>query len=214
MFSVKKEEISGIINIKQVPLLILFISSVFFSVLSSRNAQASFYAFLHLVLYVCFFLYVLQNFEHKKDFSKVVKIFSLSVFLLSLLAFAQWYKQGSLFNNYLFLGEQPYSFSTYNVNRENFFGFTKIPAYGLFRHPNIFGGFLSVVLLWLLLFIPENKFVTLTFIFGLTALFLTLSISSLAVFLLGFCFLPPRASLLLQHFVVCLLPLSTLVIYL
>lgn len=210
--TLRKRDLLEIVKLRFIPLLVLFIFSVFFSVLASPNLHASLYAFSRLLLYVCFFFYVMQNFDVKKDFSRLVGVFSVSVFLLSLLAFGQWYKQGAVFNNYLFFGEQPYNFSTYGINRESLFGFTRIPAYGLFSHPNVFGGFLAIVLLWVLMRVPESKFATLSFLMGLIALFFTLSFSAWMVLLLGllFLYLPRKASLFLTLallFVLFFLPL-------
>src|SRR4030042_5726157 len=49
----------------------------------------------------------------------------------------------------MLLAEPPFSFSTAGIIKENLFGFSVVPAYGLFKHPNILGGFLSVMLIWI-----------------------------------------------------------------
>jgi O-antigen ligase len=75
------------------------------------------------------------------------------------------------------------------VVRENLFGKTQIPAYGLFRHPNTFAGFLCIVLFWLLIVVPESRLATTAFVFGTIALLFTISYISLFVYILGIIFL-------------------------
>ncbi len=137
---------------------LVFLLSAGLSVIGSYRWQPSLYAFLHLILYFTFFFYIVGNFNLERDFKVVLNILGFWIFVLSLLGIVQWFKQGSLFNNYYFLGEQPYTASTRGIGTENVLGVSKVPAYGLFRHPNIFGGFLSVVVFWLVAFSGKKSF--------------------------------------------------------
>jgi len=182
-FSVEK--LKEFLNRREIQLGLLFMFSVFLSVLSGVRPPPSFFAFLRLLLYFLFFIYVVLNLEFKEVFPRIISIMSFGVIFLGFLAVLQFARQGSVFDNYLVLGEQPYSISTPQVTRERFLGFYKIPAYGLFRHPNIFGGFLAVVLVWVLSRIKDGKLYVVSFILGFIGLVLTLSLSSWIVFLLG-----------------------------
>jgi O-antigen ligase len=172
-------------------LLFIFVLVAFLSVPASINSNTSLVSFIRLLIYVLFGLYVAYNLDIKKDLPNVLKALMVSVFLVEVLALFQWLKQGSVFNNYLILGEQPYSFSTFRVAREQFFGQTIVPVYGTFRHPNIFGGFLSVVLLWFVYF--RNVFkvryfralTTLVFALGFLILLLTFSLSAVLALVVG-----------------------------
>jgi hypothetical protein len=80
------------------------------------------------------------------------------------------------------LGEQPYAYGTRNIVKTNFFGVARIPPYGLFRHPNIFGGFLAVTLLWVLFLLKTSYrgrwrswFLVIVLFMGMFMLFLTMS---------------------------------------
>ncbi len=149
----------------------------------STNAFLSFYSVLRTVLYALFFIYCLVNLEFPKDFIVITRLLSVSVLLLALLGFGQWFKQRSVFDNYLVLGEQPYGSATENVAVENVFDVAKIPPYGLFRHPNVFGAFLSIVLVWLVASLKWEgsawKFFKLGVV-GLGSIVLVLTISKLA----------------------------------
>jgi O-antigen ligase len=179
--------------------LFLFLFAVFLSVLGSINLIVSIYAFLQVILYVFFALYIAINFDILfvsnssangnievitesilLKLRPVLYVFAVSIFFVSVLGILQWYLQSSVFNNYLFFGEQPYNLSTYAVSRESFFGRTVVPPYGTFRHPNILGGFLSIVIILLLNLLPLLKGVkrflifVVIFLAGVTV-FLTLS---------------------------------------
>lgn len=159
--------------------------TILLSVLFSSNPLVSFVWFLRFFLYGVFAFLISARFKFKEIFPRSVHLLSFSILFLCFLGFFQFFKQGSVFNNYLFLGEQPYSFSTKNINKESLFGFTVVPPYGLFRHPNILGGFLCVTLLWVFSKLFEAKFYTVVFVLGTVLLLLTFSLFSALFFALG-----------------------------
>jgi hypothetical protein len=169
--------------------LILFLTSVFISTVFSVRVVASLYFVVRLVLGILLFVYVSHNFILSVDFPVIARILCISVFFLGVLGVIQWNKQGSLFDNYLFFGEQPYSSSVRGVAVENILGVAKIPAYGVFRHPNVFGGFLSIVLIWIFSLRRKNSFVYLSLLFGVGALFYTFSQVAWLFLILGLAFL-------------------------
>ena len=171
--------------------LVLFIVSVSFSVIDAFSFWPSLYAFLRLALYVGFGFYVFSQRKFDEVFEGLSLIIAVLILGLSLLGIAQWLNQGSVFNNYLFFGEQPYSFSTPNIVKESLFGFTRVPPYGTFRHPNIFAGFLSFGLLVLIRRVLNGKgswLIWVSFFGGLITLILTFSWMVFFSFLLSvFC---------------------------
>jgi len=170
-------------------IVLLFFTSVFLSVLFSTHFYASLYFFVRLLLYVGFFYYVMHNVILSVDFPAISRILILPVMLLGLLAIFQWRNQGSVFDNYLFFGEQPYSASVKGIAVENVGGVAKIPAYGVFRHPNVFGGFISIVLLWVLALKKKSSFTNFAIMFGIAALIYTFSQVAWISFVFGFIFL-------------------------
>lgn len=157
-------------------LYILFITSVF----SERS-------FISLAIFVRVFLYFLVGiyFATRKQFllsqkKLLLNILEVQLILLSILACFQYYGQGSVFDNYAFFGEQPYSYSTPGIAHENVFGYTRVPAYGLFRHPNTFAGYL-VILITIIFYFKRYKFILL----GITALLLTFSYTAWFALVLG-----------------------------
>jgi hypothetical protein len=191
-----KKDFTDLFQKRETVLSLAFLFASSLSVISSYSIFPSLYAWVRLVLYVGLFLYTLNNFK-KEDWKPVLTLIGISVALLGVLAGLQWVKQGSVFDSYLFFGEQPYNFSTFGIVRENILGFTKIPAYGLFRHPKVFGGFLAVVLPWLFLKASKNRFILISFILGVLSLVLTFSYISWGVFILGMLFLKSNKRVIL-----------------
>ncbi|MFZ5424418.1 MAG: O-antigen ligase family protein [Patescibacteria group bacterium] len=179
----KVKSLGNIFLVKE-PLIYFFVAALLSTLLSIRFS-VSYHYFLRLCLYLLFFVYTQFNFNQKKDFPVLMRILSLSLMLLTFLGFLQWVNQSSLFNNYLFFGEQPYNANTKGVVTDNIFGRVKIPPYGLFRHPNVFGGFLSVIIVWLIYYwykVPKLMFL---FIASIFVLVLTLSQMAWISFIVG-----------------------------
>lgn len=164
-------------------ILAVFIFCIFLSCFYSQNILASIYLFSKWLLYLGFFVHLYFNID-EGFFKNLLKIFAIQLFLLTLLSIGQWYKQSSVFDNYLFFGEQPYNFSTPNVAKENFLGFTKLGSYGLFRHPNIFAGYMSI-LLCAVFFYLKAPWVRALVIFSILGIFFTLSYYSFFVLVFG-----------------------------
>ena len=193
---VKKTNWRGVLERKEIQFSILFVLSTLFSVLSASRFIPSLYFWLRLFLYFLIFIYVFIEIKVEEYFFKILDVLVISVLLLSTLGVLQYINKGSIFNNYLAFGEQPYSASTFGVPKEYLFGKIVVPAYGLFRHPNIFGGFLSISLLLILPFLKRKKIYIYTFLIGLISLIFTFSYSSLLVFVFGvliylFLLIPP-----------------------
>lgn len=165
--------------------LIWFLFTVFITSITSTFLISSMAAFLRLFLYAFFMAVVRVRYANRISFKYVVSLLGWAVILLSALSFVQWFKQGSVFDNYLILGEQPYSISTPNINIESFFGKARVPPYATFRHPNIFAGILSILLVWFLFFMSQLRHLKLAYILGLITLGLTLSKFSWISFILG-----------------------------
>lgn len=185
--------------------IIWFLFSVFLSTLLSQFFLSSFFAFLRTLLYVLFF----SSTKGLVEKSEIYKILAFSVFFISILALAQWVHQGSIFDNYLFFGEQPYSVSTPGISTETINGKLKVPPYSTFRHPNVLGGFLSMVLVWIYAIKDRQQYFKYIFMLGLLTLVLTFSKNSWMVFILGFVFVYFK-SLHHKHFLYLFFPVLLL----
>lgn len=172
-------------------LFFLFLLAVFLSVFFAGRFYPSVYFFIRLLLYFLFFIASINLFRAPSVRHWFFVSIVANTFLLSMLGFLQFYKQSSIFNNYLFFGEQPYSVYTSYIAKESFNGVAKIPPYATFLHPNIFAGYLVISLtLSLGYFLNRKKrtvvLSTLFILTGSVALFLTKSCTAWAAFVLGF----------------------------
>ncbi len=159
------------------------------SIFGALNQPAAFYKWLKLTEYILFSFYVSKNVRLKGDWLTIVRLLSVGVLFESILAIAQWFKQGSIFG-YYFFGENKYTVSTPGIATFDFGGVKKVRPYGTFPHPNVLGGYLSIVLPWVLhnlsskFKIQSSKFslssvlYLLPSILGLVALYLSFSRSA------------------------------------
>ena len=149
--------------------------------------QLSAIYFIRLLFAVLLVFYVTA--EYGKDFTvdNLLKVLALSVIFISLLGIAQFVNQGSIFNNYLFLGEQPYSSNNKSILKENVLGNYVIPPYSLFRHPNTFAGFLTLCLFFIFAMWKTKKgyIYWLSLSLGSCCLLLSLSVVAFIAFLVG-----------------------------
>ncbi len=183
--NVKKVKSLSLISKREVQISTLFVFSCLFSVLSAQRLVPSLYFWIRLLLYFLLFIFILCEVCVEKRFFKILNVVSASVIFVSLLGVFQFIKQGSLFNNYYFFGEQPYSLSTYGIAKETFLGHFVVPSYATFRHSNVLGGFLSIFLLWLLPYLRGNRRYFFAFSVGVLALACTFSASAWASFIAG-----------------------------
>jgi len=178
-------DLSKLFERKELQVILLFVFSLFLSTLSSIRFIPSISAWLRMFLYFLLFIYIISEIPVEEYFFKILDIVSVSVLLISVMGIIQFLTGGSVFDNYLFFGEQPRSLSSPDIVRESFLGRSVVPSYGLFRHPNTFGGFLSIFLLWIFSFLKRRRIYLLSFSFGVIALIFTVSYASWVVFILG-----------------------------
>ncbi len=161
--------------------LICLLPSVFFA----SSPLPAVYKFLKLLELSLFCFWFKSHLDLTKHRLPIINLLTASVLFQSALALAQWFKQASVFG-YWFLGEQPFKTSTFGIDKIVWFdGSLKIPPLGTFPHPNVLAGFLVISLLFILQGLSLKVFwKTLAIVFGITALFLTFSLSAWLAFLL------------------------------
>jgi hypothetical protein len=188
-FVTKYRKFSCYLSFLHVKLAIWLCATLLLSASLSSNPFSSLAQAGHFVLYIGFFVYVSLEINFQQKFKEITKIFVALLLLLSLLGFSQFYLQHSVFNNYLFFGEQPYRASTAGVIKEVLFSKAVVPPYGLFRHPNIFAGFMVLLLTWVFYAKKEglydNVFVDLALYTGIFLVIMTFSSVALLALILA-----------------------------
>src|SRR3972149_2217008 len=160
IFEKKKIGLQGPVKKLGIFLGILFLSSLF----ASRILPSIWFLF-RIFLYAMAGVYAYLWIDLKKDAGVLQKILTAQFLFISILAISQFLLKGSVFDNYLFLGEQPYSTSTPVITKEFFFGTTILPPMGLFRHPNVLAGYLAVMLILTIFWIPRGRLNLISFCF-------------------------------------------------
>jgi len=173
---------------KEFYLLVLFIILSFIGAFNSLSVTSFLIFYLKLIEMLLFFIAV-SLIKAELDFSLVAKILILSAFLVSILGLFQFIFQKSVFG-YYFYGEPLLAINIPQVAKAVFFGRQKMLPYGLFPHPNILGGYLSIVFIWMMYFftkIKKNVVPVLVSVGGfiIFILILTRSISALLSLILG-----------------------------
>jgi O-antigen ligase len=116
--------------------------------LLAKNPGAAFYKLAKLGELFLLGFYVAKNAQLLN--SLIAKVFSLAVVYQSIIAWAQFLKQGSLGGLFWFLGERSFSAGTPGIALAQLGGKIWLRPYGTFSHPNSLAGFLLValILIW------------------------------------------------------------------
>jgi len=175
-------------------LLFLFLT-LFYSIFTSHYLLLSFLDTLYFLL-LFLNVFVLKDLFSTKEKRFLLISLCVWVVLLTFLGVAQFVKQSSVFNNYQLFGEFPYSDQNYHIKQDSYFLGDLIPAYSIFSHSNIFGGYLLTLLMFIFLnFDFKNsakisKFmIMVVFLIGLLGIFLAGSLVvllGLVVFLFSY----------------------------
>ncbi len=170
---------------------------------------------LRIIVYLLFCIVVFRS-KSLLDTTLLFKALYISVFFTCVLALGQWFKQASVFNNYLFFGEQPYLITTSGILKHYLFDNIVIPPYATFRHPNALGGFLSVLLVLFAYYLKGSKkhFISVAgkkipvpldpcgfiLLLGSTVLFLTFSYAAWFSYLFGLLFISVKSPVIRKFF--------------
>ena len=151
---------------KSTSIIFVFLLIVVITFLGAINQQLYFYGLIKLMeAIVLYFLLTKINI----DSLKIRIAFIASMFIHSILGIYQFFSQSVWANKYLGIAEQISSQGGVSV-LEGSFG-RLLRAYGGFSHPNIFGGFLVIAILFLIgIFLTQKKKLIL-FYFTLSILF-------------------------------------------
>lgn len=167
---------------KEVKIVLFFIFSyLFFNFFFlAENKPAAFYKLLKILEFILLGWVIVKII--KPHLKIVLAILSFSVFYSSILAFFQFIWQKSVGGIFWWLGERTFSAGTPGIALFSLNGSLFLRPYATFSHPNVFGGFLAVVLpLVLFLLLRENKsaifsfWLFLTFVVGFLGLLLSFS---------------------------------------
>ncbi|MEX0887944.1 MAG: hypothetical protein WDZ67_01030, partial [Patescibacteria group bacterium] len=125
----------------------VFLAALLPSVWGGSFDLIGLWRWLELALWMGFGLWV-AVFIREKEHRKIFSLLGWAVLWVSLLALGQFLFQRSIFG-YWFLGEPNLQPSLGGVALGDWGGKEVLRAYGTFPHPNVLGGTLSIILVWL-----------------------------------------------------------------
>lgn len=164
---------------------------LFNSLFIATNKGAALYFLVKIVEYVLLGTIIMRV---KPKISTVCAIFAFDVLYISFIAIGQFILQRSIGGVFWFLGERTFYATTPGIAAISWGGRLLLRPYATFPHPNVLGGFLAVVLPFILFwFLKHKKEINLffksiyiaSFSLGGVALFLSFSRSAWFVFLIG-----------------------------
>ncbi|MGA2911785.1 MAG: O-antigen ligase family protein [Candidatus Levyibacteriota bacterium] len=170
----------------------LFLLSLLVGLIGAKNFWAGIYGIIKFLEFSFLAYFVSQNY---KSFSQKI-LFScvlLSIIFESLLAFLQYFNQGSIGGIFYLFGERTFTAETPGIANASINGQLFLRSYATFSHPNVLAGFLVLAMLFLLLVAFKNKqlrvFVWLGIILGTSALLITLGRSAIFLWFIYLIFL-------------------------
>ena len=148
------------------------------------NQGAAFYKLIKIIELTLLGCYLAKN---RYSLTNFYLPLSLAVIYSSLIALAQFFKQGSLNGLFWWLGERTFDLTTPGIAKAVFNGHLLLRSYAIFSHPNALAGFLLMALILTIPFLKKAKFWLLAYVFlAVPALIFSFSRS---VWLVGVLFL-------------------------
>jgi O-antigen ligase len=152
----------------------LLLISLLVGVVWSKNPLAGFYGIIKVLEYFLLAIVLKISF---KNFNKHILFFCFltGIIFESLLAFLQYFNQGSIGGIFYFFGERAFNAQTPGIANASINGQLFLRPYATFSHPNILAAFLVVAMLYLFMFFKNRIILSLGIILGTITLLLTLS---------------------------------------
>lgn len=161
--------------------LLLFLSLAI-GLTGAKNFWAGIYAIIKLLEFSFLVYFIAKNYKVFNRTLLFICIFTAAVFE-ALLAFSQYFNQGSIGGIFYWFGERAFNAGTPGIANASINGQLFLRPYATFSHPNVLAGFLILSMLLLFLFSYKNKYlrilVFLGSFLGTAALLLTLSRSAI-----------------------------------
>lgn len=162
-------------------LIVIFVGA---NTLSATSFPIAIYYWLRFIELAALFLYLKSS--RKKTINFLYRYLPITVIYSSIIAISQFLKRSSIEGFFYWLGERRFSITTPGIAKVEIFGRLNLRPYATFPHPNALAGYILIVLILLtgLIFTKRKSFkfvkniLPLTFILGLTTLFLTFSLSA------------------------------------
>lgn len=152
-----------------------------FNIFVSQNIWNGLYHMLKFLEFSFFTYYVASLIKTIVQIKKIFFLLGVGIVGQSLLAIAQFLKQGSLGGAFYLLGERTFTAATPGIANASINGELILRPYGTFSHPNVMAGFLLISMICLLFSLSwartraEKGLWAIFLLFGSSALLLSMS---------------------------------------
>ncbi len=159
------------------------------SLLLAPVPVVAFYGVVKLVEMI-FLGYIITQLFSKKDFPAIAQVFSVAVFIQSILVFWQFFTQSSVGGLWYFIGERTFSPATIGISTVSLYGKEILRAYGSFPHPNVLAFFMFSASLLLIVYSKmlskgwKKSWIIIATVLAVICLFLTFSRLTILIFIL------------------------------
>jgi O-antigen ligase len=143
------ELIEGQLKIQKYSSLLIYASVVSYLLLVivlSGRMQSGLYSLVKFLEMSFLAYYTAKFIVSRRVFENAVRIFSASIVFQSLLAIAQFLRQGSIGGLLYYVGERSFAASTPGIANASLNGELVLRPYGTLPHPNVLAGYLVVVM--------------------------------------------------------------------
>lgn len=131
----------NISNYLKFVVLVLFL---LIGILFSSSPMAGLWGLLKLLEFLFLGFYIAKQINIKKEWGKIIAIFSIGIVMESFLAIAQYLNHGSIGAVFYFFGERAFSSQTPGIANASLNGELVLRPYGTFSHPNVLAGYLVI----------------------------------------------------------------------
>ena len=188
-------DLFGIWNLEFGIFLLVICYLLFTSIFIATNKWAALYKLAKITEFIFLGLII---YKLKPNILTVLKVLAHDTIYVSLITITQFILQRSIGGGLWWLGERTFYAGTPGIAAIAFHGQLLLRPYAVFPHPNVLGGFLTIVLpFFLFILLYRRKFIhklfiilfLASFILGMISLFLSFSRAAWVVTIIGFLFM-------------------------
>ena len=181
-----------IISLQNCFLFFIICYLLFSSLFIASNSWVALYKLVKIVEFILLGLMIIRI---RPNLTTVLTILAIDIIYSSCIAIWQFRLQKSIGGFFWFLGERSFYAGTPGIARGDFWGNFLLRPYATFPHPNVLGGFLAIVMPLILFALLSYRqefgrvkyfIFKISFIVGLTTLFLSFSRAAWMVAVFGF----------------------------
>ena len=170
------------------PLFLLFVLFLSLNVFFSKSPLPGWYEIVKFLELSFVVWYITKTPNLNFQIPNIFLAFSITIIFESILAFAQFFHEGSVGGVFYFLGERTFTALTPGIANASINGQLILRPYGTFSHPNVLAGYLLIGMLLVIYYLSNLRhvsyLVTTVILVGSLGIFISLSRTAITAWLL------------------------------